>query len=438
MNIASISEILTNLTRLFLVRVGAVVLVFISQAWIIKLFGSQEYGDFVYFITLTSLVVVLSKGGLDVLLLKRIAVEISRGQNCFNLAAIRRKFLRLGIIIAITVSVVVFGLATKFDLVNKFNGELSWLLFLISSVLMVVLQLLLGFDRGRGEIVSADLYEQIVRVASMLLLVAGFFLLKTPDTISLQTAYAGSFLITAYLVYRRYLIETESLAKISMRVDSDSIRIVYSFRQHIAFTASGLLTFIFFQMDGLVLSHHVSSTELGAYNMACNVARFVIFLPMIILAIFQPKVAVAFGQSDRSGLVRYFVTTLSLCLSSAIVSACAFALCGQPILEAIDPALGVAYPALQILLVVYLFNSVLMVIGAFAVLSKSYWKLVVAQTIGAMVTASSYFALVTSYGQIGVACSVVSGLFFVIFSSALLFRTDVVFGLQLIRKIYQI
>ena len=129
MSIISIAEIFPELARLFLVRVGAVVLMFISQAWIIKLFGSHEYGDFVYFITLTSLVVVLSRGGLDVLLLKRIAVEISRGANYFKLSAIRRNFLRLGMIIALAVSAAVFGFSTKYDLGNKFKVVLSWLLF---------------------------------------------------------------------------------------------------------------------------------------------------------------------------------------------------------------------------------------------------------------------------------------------------------------------
>jgi hypothetical protein len=74
-----------------------------------------------------------------------------------------------------------------------------------------------------------------------------------------------------------------------------------------------------------------------------------------------------------------------------------------------------------------------MVIGAFAVLSKNYIKLVLAQTIGAIATAISYIMLVSNYGQVGVAWSVVVGLSVVVLAAGFLFRFAIVDGIELLR-----
>ena len=99
----------------------------------------------------------------------------------------------------------------------------------------------------------------------------------------------------------------------------------------------------------------------------------------------------------------------------------------------IDPAVGIAYPALKVLLLAYFINAVVMVIGAFAVLSKNYIKLVVAQAIGAIATAISYIMLVSSYGQVGAAWSVVVGLSVVVLTAGFLFRYTIVGAVDLLR-----
>jgi len=433
MNFGFMSDILRNLTRLALVRVGAIGLIFLTQTWIIKIFGLQEYGKFVYFISLTSLVAVLSKGGLDVLLLKRVAAAVANSESFENIQKIRRIYLGRGILISAAVSTaVIFGMA-QYSLGQGLDGGTAWILFYIASISTVAFQVLLGFERGRGNLVTADLFDQVVRTCMMLACVGVLMSFAVDSASKLQAAYAISFSGTAYVVYRTYRPGNHSSLLSGIRKNSVTDANSYTLRQHATFTASGLLTFVFFQMDGLILSHHVSSAELGAYNMACNLARFVIFIPMIILVIFQSKVAVAFVNDNRSNLAIYFFQSIILSLLGASLTAIIFFVCGRYVLEMIDPAVGIAFPALKVLLLAYFINSVLMVIGAFAVLSKNYIKLVVAQAIGAIATAISYIMLASNYGQVGVAWSVVVGLSVVVLAAGFLFRFAIIDGIDLLR-----
>lgn len=427
------SDIFLKLTRLAGVRVGAVALIFLTQTWIIKIFGIQEYGQFVYFISLTSLVTVLSKGGLDVLLVKRVAAAVLNNDSFESIRNIRQLYLGRGLIISAGVSTFVYFGSAKLSLGRNLDGEIAWILFYIASMATVTFQVLLGFERGRGNIVTADMFEQIVRTCMLVASVSGLMFFSLDSTSILQMAYAISFSGAAYVVYKNYRPGHHSLPTPgNTKIVATDLN-TYSLRQHATFTASGLLTFVFFQVDGLVLSHHVSSAELGAYNMACNLARFVIFIPMIILVIFQSKVAVAFVEVNRLNLAIYFIQSIFLCIFGASLTALLLLAFGHYALETIDPAVVVAYPALKVLLLAYLINSVLMVIGAFAVLSKNYSKLVVAQATGAIVAAISYITLVSGYGQIGISWSVVFGLLVVMLVAGALFRSDIVDGSNLLR-----
>ena len=427
------SDILRSLTRLAVVRIGAIGLIFLTQTWIIKIFGLQEYGEFVYFISLTSLVTVLSKGGLDVLLLKRVAAAIANSESVENILKIRRIYLVRGMLISAAVSsAVIFGIV-QYSLHRGLDDGIAWILFYIASIATVTFQVLLGFERGRGNLVTADLFDQVVRTCMMLACVGVLIFFAVDSASKLQAAYAISFSGTAYAMYKTYRPRNHSSLTSGIEKSSVTDANRYSLQQHATFTASGLLSFVFFQMDGLILSHHVSSAELGAYNMACNLARFVFFVPMIILVIFQSKVAVAFVEDNKSNIAIYFFRSIVLSLLGASLTAIIFFVWGRYVLEMIDPAVGIAYPALKVLLLAYFINAVVMVIGAFAVLSKNYIKLVVAQAIGAIATAISYIMLVSSYGQVGAAWSVVVGLSVVVLTAGFLFRFAIVGGVDLLR-----
>ena len=418
------SSFLLNLSRLAFIRFGAILLTFLAQTWIIKIFGPQEYGSFVYFIALTSVVTVLSKGGLDVLLLKRIAVAVSNCESIANIASLRWQYLSKGLITSAAISTVVALSVMIFSSGRQLEGAAAWILFYIAAIGTVSFQILLGFERGRGSIVAADIFEQIARVSIMLAAISILSVFSLGNTSKLQLAYAISFSVVTWLVFSRYPPAKLSPFKLGILSTNSVNDSPYKFRQHASFTASGLLTFVFFQLDGLILSYHVNPIELGAYNMACNLGRLVIFFPMILLVIFQSRISVAFGANDQKLLVRYFLTVTSVSLLGAGLTAVFFLSFGRYILESIDPALGIAYPALKVLLVVYLINSFLMVIGAFSVLSKKYVKLVIAQAIGALVTAASYLALISVYGTVGAAWSVMIGLLIVILSASWLFWED--------------
>src|SRR5665647_198022 len=92
------------------IRVTAILLSFYLQVWIVRKFGANTYGEYISFITIASLLVILSKGGIDTIVMKQTAIAWSKF-DIFSIRIIRVQSLKLSIVMALLIvaSYIVFN-----------------------------------------------------------------------------------------------------------------------------------------------------------------------------------------------------------------------------------------------------------------------------------------------------------------------------------------
>jgi O-antigen/teichoic acid export membrane protein len=401
------------------IRAVAVVAGLWLQIWLVNEFGATAYGEYIFFATFCSLVIIVSKGGLDTVVLKSAAIAMNSSGGGASIERIRLQYLWLGLIFT-SVSCLVLWLVYAL-LPERYMGFwvlLDWRLIYGASVGAVLFQILVGFARGVERPAVADAFDSVVRnglmAAVAMVLVASHYI-NAPAII---VSYVLSFYLGSLLLYR--LTKVAVLSQVELVEFSAGPR--YGPKAHLSFMLAGLLSYIFFQMDTLILGSYIDSVELGAYNMACNLVRAVIFIPMILIVLVQPQVAVAFEKSDIRLVIKIAVRTIGVSFVAAI--ACSVLLCflGELILTWINPVFVVAKYPMMILAVAHIVNSILIITAGIVSMTSRYMDIVRAQLMGGVVALSLYVGLIPDYGQIGAALSMFAGLLVVLGCYVFMYR----------------
>jgi O-antigen/teichoic acid export membrane protein len=401
---------------LAVIRASAVGVSLCLQIWLVATFGSAAYGGYIFFVTLCSLVTIVSKGGLDSLALRATAIGQSNNglvpvfNSCVE-GYVWRAFL--------FTSVCCLGLWGLYSLSIWYFPNVpvvSWQWIYATSLGVVVFQILIAMTRGAERSVLADVFDAIVRNGFMALGALALVAVHYISAESAIVAYASSFYLASLLLYR--------VTKKNLGVGSGQERALlgYDIKTHFGFMLSGLLSYVFFQMDTLVLGMYVDPAELGAYNMACNLVRAVIFIPMILMVLIQPRVAVAFTKGDTPSLINVAAMAIGLSFFAASLCSALLWVAGEQVLAWIDPGFLVATDAMHILSVAHIVNSILMIVGGVMAMTNHFWDTVRAQLAGCVVALMLYGVLIPKHGQVGAALAMFFGLLMVLAAYLFIYR----------------
>jgi len=219
-------------------------------------------------------------------------------------------------------------------------------------------------------------------------------------------AYALSFFLASLLLYHLIPFATQPPALIVHKPKEQS----YGARAHFGFMLAGLLSFVFFQMDTLILGSYINPIELGAYNMACNLVRAVIFIPMILVVLIQPRIAVAFEKADMRQVATVALGALGFSLVAAVSCTMLLWTYGENILFWIDPNFVSAAPPMTVLALAHIVNSILIIVSGILSMTSRYMDVVWAQLVGSVVAIFLYVVMIPLHGTTGAACSMFAGL----------------------------
>lgn len=402
------------------IRGGAVLAALWLQIWLVVQFGAAAYGEYVFFVTFCSLVMIVSKGGLDTLALKGVAIARNRG-DARGVHLIRAWYLRRGVVFTSATCLVLW---LAYTLVSSWHAGLpglNWWLICAASVGTVLFQILVALARGVDRPAMADAFDAIVRTALMAGVAMVLAAFSHTGATAIIVAYALSFYLASLLLYRLTSVASHGLAG-DVR---ESERQDYGARAHFGFMFAGLLSFVFFQLDTLILGGYINPVELGAYNMACNLVRAVIFIPMILVVLIQPRIAVAFEKADMRQVTRIALGAIGASLIAAVSCSVLLWLFGEFILRWIDPVFVTAAPAMMVLAVAHVVNSVLMIVSGIVSMTNRYLDVVRAQLAGSVVALVFYALLIPSHGPIGAALSMFAGLLVVLACYAFIYRRHI-------------
>jgi len=399
------------------IRSAAVALSLFLQIWLVATFGAATYGDYVIFVTLCSLVTIISIGGLDTQALKISAIDRSVSGRNAKLDLLHSPFITRGLIFTTICCLIIWCLSSfNIDYFSRLP-IFSWTLLYVATVGAVTFQILIAVLRGIGRPVLADLFDAIIR-NTFTGLIALFLTAAFTATLNHAVmAYAFSFYFCLFAIV---LVTGIRPAPPATR---DTPKPQYTTRMHFGFMLTGLVSYAFFQLDTLILSAQVSATELGAYNMACNLVRAVIFIPLILVVLIQPRIAVEFERNNFRAVARIAAAGIGLSIFAAIGCAVALWMIGGYILSLIAPEFLVAREAMLILSAAHVVNSALIIVAGVISMSGRFFDIAKAQVVGSIVSVALYIVLIPLHGQQGAALSVLIGLVAVGISYIFLYRS---------------
>lgn len=405
---AKIASLPTLTLILAAIRVLAAALGLGVQIWLVRAYGTTAFGYFSYFVTAVALLSLFAQGGVDTWMLRSVASLHGRGISWMVLRAALWRHLRLGLI-ASGLTGVAFGLATPWLPESGKIVPIGW--FFVTSVALMAFRVLVGATRGLRLALVADSAEQLLRNVAMLLIAWCLLQLQL-------SADGGAREHAANLVVVYWLSFVTSGLWLLLRLRSSCVPGAtgvatiepYNWRVHLSFTGTALLGYAFFQLDTLWLGHYVTLPELGAYNMACNLVRLVIFFPMIVVSVLQPRLAAALATHNAEHVQRLVYAALSTSAVAAIASALLLGLSGDWVLATINPEYTVASTSLRWLIAVHTINAVLMVWGACLAVSHRFSDTLWAQIPGALVTVALYAWAIPRWGMPAAPVAVLAGM----------------------------
>lgn len=380
-------------------------LAFVTQIALVKMLGPTGYGQLVLFITLCSLLAVVGKMGLDVSLVRLSALAHSQqDRSSLRFLAIEGS---LAAVLASLVACTGYAVALPFlgSVANFAPGGTA--LVFACVALMSVAGVLGAVSRGRLRILRAEFTESIVRPVLLLLaltvLLAGTATAQgwAPPLAYTLTQAAVCGVLCVGLVPRGPLQFQDRLRWRALSFPPPGSG---------SLIGLGLIGFVMFHLDTLLLGLYRSADDVGSYNMACNLARLVIFVPMILAGQAQPLLAVAWKETDAE---RYFGIVRSIVLKSLLAAALGSAVLlvlGEWLLGAIHPKLATAGGALRILAVAHCFNAVSIVASAALYMAGLEALVMRAQFLGAALAVAGYLVLIPRLGLEGASMSVLAGL----------------------------
>jgi O-antigen/teichoic acid export membrane protein len=259
------------------VRFVAVVL---AARWL----GPAEFGSYSYAIAFGTIVFIFSEWGINVLLTRDAQDPTKSTNELFSTALVLKTiltFVSLGA--GIVLAVVTISVSSSLVL-------LVTAIFAIGNIRELFVSVMTAKHRNELETLTAVI-EGVVTLA---LLAALFYLHRTVTvfmTISLLVTITG-FIVSGSLLFYKLKIRLT-------RVTAHSLRRL--FMEGFPLALFGILSYLFFASDQLLIQHFLGSEQVGYYSFATRIIYTLVLIPTLLTSVIFPVFAkkLAEGESVR-------------------------------------------------------------------------------------------------------------------------------------------
>jgi O-antigen/teichoic acid export membrane protein len=338
----------------FAVNLGGTGIAFLSHLVLARVLGADGFGIYVYVITWITTLALLATLGLHTALLRFASAYRAREEWGLLHGVIRYAEIRVltaGLAIGGVGAITVVALADRLqpELVTTFQVGLA-----IIPVL-ALLQLRSAIVRAFGGVIAAIAPQNLVRSATVLLIVAvgglvlGWQLAASEAMSAMLLGTALGLVLVSVALYRR------RPAQVRMAVVEQQPRVWRRTALPLLFMAAtqALLA----RVDILILGYVLGTTSAGIYVAASRVAGLVAFALTAVNIIFAPNIAALHARGDRASLQALVTTTAWWTTLSALVLAAPLFVLAEMMLAMFGDAFTAGTVALQILLIGQIINA---------------------------------------------------------------------------------
>ncbi|RZK70065.1 MAG: hypothetical protein EOO92_21400 [Pedobacter sp.] len=271
---------------------------------------------------------------------------------------------------------------------------------------MTILAVVLSVLKGMSAILIADALDSLIKPISLITLTVLFIYLGINKNNIILAFITSNIIITIIITTIILLtIASRSYSKKIVRIEK-----ILTIRDCISFIAIGLMTYSFFQLDTLILSMFRDQVVVGAYNMACNFVRLVIFIPMIVISRAQPSIAHAHSNGNTRKVLSITKTSILQSGICALIAAFLLIFFGETILAFVSEKYRSQHTALSILAIAHLFNAFIIIISGVLLMCKQQKIVLASQALGLVICLPLYFITIPLYGTIGASATVATAL----------------------------
>jgi O-antigen/teichoic acid export membrane protein len=338
----------------FVINVGGTGLAFLSQLVLARVLGVEGYGIYAYVIAWVTILGLLATLGFHTALLRFASAYRAHGEWALLRGVIRYAEIRVltaGLAIGAVGAVAVVGLGDRLppELVRTFQ-----LGFAIVPVL-ALLQLRSSTVRAFGGVISALAPQNLVRSATVLLIVAVAGLVLGWQ-LAPSSAMAAMLLGTALGL---------ALVTLALRRRRPAQVTTVAVEQQAALWRQTALPLLFLaamqallaRIDILILGYVVDTTSAGIYVAASRVAALVAFALTAVNTIFAPNIAALHARGDSPALQAMVTTTARWTTISGLAIAVPLLVLAPIVLAAFGDAFTSGATALRILLLGQIVNA---------------------------------------------------------------------------------
>jgi O-antigen/teichoic acid export membrane protein len=391
------------------IRAAHGVLGFLTAIVLAKMLGPSGYGTYAFVMALVGFVTIPSELGVPGLAVREVAASNARKDWGYMRGFIIRSHQMIGLMSAVLATFGATALLIWGRNLDPIKASCMWLALLL--IPLVSLGSLRGaMLRGLRKVVLGQLPEQVIRPASLLLLIlvlhlAGHGFETAVSVMSVQIISVAIAFACGLVLFVRN--RPEELATAVPHFKSSAAWLHSS----IPFGLSAAMQLINGRTDVLVLGMFRDDAEIGVYRVAVQLATLIIFAQQTVNAIQGPHVAHLYAAGDTKKLQKMITKSSRAIFMFSLSIVILLVLLGEPIIRiAFGPQYAGAYWPLVILSVGQLVNAST---GAVAnVLNMTGHERDTTRIIlvGAVLNVALNFMLTPVLGMIGAAVATASGL----------------------------
>ena len=380
-------------------QVGGMGVTFLMYILLARLLGITDYGNYVYVLTWTNILVLISKFGLDVLLLRYVAAY--EGKQAWNyLRGILVWSLKTALFLSITINSML--LFSVWGLISYLRIELINLFFLSTGLILLftLSDLILFILRGLQHTILSQTIGLILRPVLLGLSVLVLYAIKLPLSgfLVMLVHICTTLLIFILLIFLVVHYLPSAIWSISSLTNKAEWR-----------TTAFLLLFlsgaqlIMNQTDTVMLGLMRSTEEAGIYASAARIAEGTAFGLSAFNAFAAPLIAKLYALEKKLELQRLLTMAAWGILVVTIIAGAFLISMGKLILSLFGQEFIAGYFSLVILLLGQVVNSLAGSVGLLMTMTGNQVIIVKVITMSTLLNIGLNFLLIPYFGMLGAA-----------------------------------
>lgn len=390
----------------FLLKIGGTAVGYLFVLFVTKEYGAKAMGIFVLSFTILQIASVISRLGMDTLMLRFISAYVQKNNSREKILYLYNKVLYLVIPIGIFIS---FFLYFSADFIAEFifkEPELRDAILIVSFVLLPMSLFYINREslRGLKKIVSFSFFNSVsISLFSLIFIfIMSYISLNYVLPVLSQAIAIVLSSLLAFLLFKYYMKSIENKVQESNE-DFKPLKLKSMLQIGLPLMLAGSLFMIMNWTDTIVLGFYKDTKEVGIYNVALKISMLTSIVLMAINSIAAPKFSEMWSKGDLTGLEKVVHQSTKLIFFTSLPLIIFIILFSSWILDFFGSEFTIATTTLLLLTVGQFFNAVSGSVGT--LLSMTGHQLIVQNILIFSISVNIILniVLVNLYGMNGVA-----------------------------------